>query len=112
MFPTHLLVGDQLDLVARVLDALLRAEDEHQVGGVLHARDRDLCGGRQLQVGQLPALRSEDEAVVFLRDRQGAARLRRERPAAVIPTFSRATRGRQQHFNFSDLPPEIVGKNV
>ena len=89
MFATHLLVGDELDLVARVLDALLRAEDEHQVGGVLHARDRDLRGGRQLQVGQLPALRSEDEAVVFLRDRQGAARLRRETSGGHSDVFPR-----------------------
>ena len=57
------------------LDAFLRADDEDDVGLVVETRDRYLGGGRQLQVGQLLPLHSQDETVVFLGDLDPTTRL-------------------------------------
>ena len=75
----HLFVRDELDLVARHLDAFLRADDENDVRVVVETRDRDLGRGRQLEVGQLLALHPKDEAVVFLRYLDATTRLHNRR---------------------------------
>ena len=57
------------------LDAFLGANDQNGVGVVLEARDRDLGGGRQLQIGQFLALRAQNVAMVLLWNLYPAARL-------------------------------------